>query len=143
MIIMSIKKRSKENFTLPSSRTVILNLFWLVTHFLHNYFWRHIFESKYMFKWQICNTLVTQCRKLGTHKCVATPCLRNTFLECTQPNHVVDKKLFDAYRITTTTLGNPKLWSLLTIGRCSEVDPNWDSKMVVVVCRQVVTIAQV
>jgi hypothetical protein len=41
---------------------------------------------------------------------------------------------------TTTTLGTPNLWPLLTGGRCSEVafcykDLNWDYKITVVVGR--------
>jgi hypothetical protein len=53
---------------------------------------------------------------------------------------MVNKHFFEVQSnlYTTTTLGTPNLWLLLTGGRCSKVgfcyeDSNWDSKMVVAV----------
>ncbi len=70
---------------------VVLNLFWLATHFFKNYFFMTHFHAKKSrstclcdkFLWSFLkiiseNFLAKLWRKFATHKCVATPCLRNT-----------------------------------------------------------------
>ncbi len=81
--------------TQRSPTTVVLNLFWLVTHFSKKkIFWQHIFNTKYhdlirigdkfvcfYIEMKYWNYLATHRRKPATHLCVTTPCLRNTDLQ--------------------------------------------------------------
>ncbi len=72
------------------SRPVVLNLDWLATHFSEFFFVRQIFETKYVHAYvkvtnlwiflqnEIPKLFGNTLKKLATHKCVVTPCLRNT-----------------------------------------------------------------